>query len=125
MRSLVSAVRPSYRIQRVLAKGSLRRSSFFDVKRLENTKATRDRFSIVVSKKVGKTAVLRNRIKRRLKEGLRLALKEREEREEQEKKLEGLEGTDKKTFDYVVIGKKTAEIADFEDIKDEMTKMIS
>ncbi len=112
MRSLVSAVRPSYRIQRVLAKGSLRRSSLFDVKRLDN-KTPRDRFSIVVSKKVGKTAVLRNRIKRRLKEGLRLALRER-------KIVEG-----KPSFDYVIIGKITAETIDFELIKAEMLKMIS
>lgn len=123
MRSLVSSVRPSYRIQRVLAKGSLRRSSLFDVKRLESG-ADRDRFSIVVSKKTAKTAVLRNRIKRRLKEGLRLALKERADTALVEI-APTIEGAPKKKYDYIVIGKRLAETADFETIRGEMGKMIS
>lgn len=47
------------------------RSHFFTIKLIKNPRRKRSRFSVVVSKKVHKSAVGRNRIRRRLYELLR------------------------------------------------------
>ena len=51
--------------------GKAVRTQLFTIKYVENTRRTRPRFSVVVSKKVLKSAVGRNRIRRRLYEYLR------------------------------------------------------
>lgn len=55
----------------VYAKGKAARSQLFTVKYIQNTRRKHPRFSVVVSKKVIKSAVGRNRIRRRLYEYLR------------------------------------------------------
>ncbi len=55
----------------VYSNGKAARSQLFTVKYVENSRRTRPRFSIVVSKKVIKSAVGRNRIRRRLYEYVR------------------------------------------------------
>ncbi len=56
----------------VYSKGKAVRSPLFTVKYVENTRRKHPRFSVVVSKKVIKSAVGRNRIRRRLYEYLRM-----------------------------------------------------
>ena len=56
----------------VYSNGKAVRSQLFTIKYVPNTHRTRPRFSVVVSKKVIKSAVGRNRIRRRLYEYLRL-----------------------------------------------------
>lgn len=56
----------------VYANGKAQRSQLFTVKYVQNSRRTHPRFSVVVSKKVIKSAVGRNRIRRRLYEYLRL-----------------------------------------------------
>lgn len=56
----------------VYSKGKAVRSQLFTIKYVANTRRTRPRFSVVVSKKVIKSAVGRNRIRRRLYEYLRI-----------------------------------------------------
>lgn len=56
----------------VYSKGKAQRSQLFTVKYVENSRRAHPRFSIVVSKKVIKSAVGRNRIRRRLYEYVRL-----------------------------------------------------
>ncbi len=70
----------------VYANGKAVRSQLFTVKYVPNSHRTHPRFSVVVSKKVIKSAVGRNRIRRRLYEYLRVNMD----------KLEG-------TYDIVVI----------------------
>ena len=55
----------------VYTKGKAVRSQLFTVKYIENTRRKHSRFSVVVSKKVVKSAVGRNRIRRRLYEYIR------------------------------------------------------
>ncbi len=55
----------------VYSNGKAVRSQLFTVKYVPNTRRTHPRFSVVVSKKVIKSAVGRNRIRRRLYEYLR------------------------------------------------------
>lgn len=56
----------------VYGKGKAVRSQLFTIKYVPNSHRTRPRFSVVVSKKVIKSAVGRNRIRRRLYEYVRL-----------------------------------------------------
>ncbi len=56
----------------VYSNGKAVRSQLFTIKYVENTRRPRPRFSVVVSKKVIKSAVGRNRIRRRLYEYLRI-----------------------------------------------------
>jgi ribonuclease P protein component len=56
----------------VYSKGKAVRSQLFTIKYVPNTRRTHPRFSVVVSKKVIKSAVGRNRIRRRMYEYLRL-----------------------------------------------------
>ncbi len=56
----------------VYSKGKAQRSQLFTVKYTQNSRRKNPRFSIVVSKKVIKSAVGRNRIRRRLYEYVRL-----------------------------------------------------
>jgi ribonuclease P protein component len=56
----------------VYSKGKAVRSQWFTVKYVRNTHRSHPRFSVVVSKKVIKSAVGRNRIRRRLYEYLRI-----------------------------------------------------
>lgn len=121
MKSLISAIRPAYRIARVLEKGSFVRGSLFDVKRLES-KAPRNRYTIIVSKKSGGGAVLRNRIKRRLKEALRLTLRERAEQLQNPEKTTTPTPTPK--VDYILIGRAQALEADFNSLLKQMRSMI-
>ena len=60
----------------VYANGKALRSQLATVKYVRNTHRTHPRFSIVVSKKVLKSAVGRNRIRRRLYEYIRPLIKE-------------------------------------------------
>lgn len=62
------------RIEHVLKKGRRLNCVFFQLRYLEN-KLARHRFSLVVSKKVGKTAVARNSIRRAAYAALRNSLK--------------------------------------------------
>lgn len=56
----------------VYSKGKAVRSQQFTIKYVPNTHRTHPRFSVVVSKKVIKSAVGRNRIRRRIYEYLRI-----------------------------------------------------
>jgi ribonuclease P protein component len=56
----------------VYSNGKAVRSQLFTIKYVSNSHRTHPRFSVVVSKKVIKSAVGRNRIRRRLYEYLRL-----------------------------------------------------
>ncbi len=55
----------------VYSNGKAQRSQLFTIKHVSNSHRTHPRFSVVVSKKVIKSAVGRNRIRRRLYEYLR------------------------------------------------------
>ena len=55
----------------VYAKGSTKRSRFFTVKTTYNQRRKHSRFSVVISKKVHKSAVGRNRMRRRIYEVIR------------------------------------------------------
>ena len=55
----------------VYAKGSAKRSRFFTVKTTYNQRRKYSRFSVVISKKVHKSAVGRNRMRRRIYEVIR------------------------------------------------------
>ena len=52
-----------------------KRSRFFAIKYVENKMRKNSRFSVIISKKIVKSAVSRNRIRRRLFEIIRLNLK--------------------------------------------------
>lgn len=56
----------------VYANGKAQRSQYVTVKFTENTRRKQSRFSVVVSKKVLKSAVGRNRIRRRIYEYVRV-----------------------------------------------------
>lgn len=58
----------------VYAKGQVARSKFFICKSIINHRRTEPRVAVVVSKKVMKSAVNRNRIRRRLYEAIRAEL---------------------------------------------------
>lgn len=58
----------------VYAKGSVNRSKYFICKATVNHRRVEPRIAVVVSKKVMKSAVKRNRIRRRLYEAIRLEL---------------------------------------------------
>jgi len=62
-------------LERVLKEGQTLKEGFLLLKILENDIAKR-RFAFVVSKKISKKAVLRNKVKRRLREIVRQRLKE-------------------------------------------------
>lgn len=51
--------------------GKIKRSSYLTVKYLPNRYRKVSRFSVIISKKIAKTAVLRNRIRRRVYEVIR------------------------------------------------------
>ncbi len=55
----------------VYAKGKAQRSQYVTIKSVPNSRRKHSRFSVVISKKVLKSAVGRNRIRRRLYEYLR------------------------------------------------------
>jgi ribonuclease P protein component len=56
----------------VYTKGQVIRSRFATLKSVENTRRTEPRIAIVISKKVLKSAVRRNRVRRRIYEYIRL-----------------------------------------------------
>lgn len=58
----------------IYRKGRSLRSEFFTVKFIENKRRKQTRASVVVSKKIFKSAVKRNRIRRRIYEYIRLNL---------------------------------------------------
>lgn len=58
----------------VYAKGTVVRSKFFICKSLPNPRRTTPRVAVVVSKKIMKSAVRRNRIRRRIYEAVRAEL---------------------------------------------------
>jgi ribonuclease P protein component len=58
----------------VYSRGTVSRSRYFICKSVDNARRTKPRIAIVVSKKVVKSAVKRNRIRRRLYEAIRLEL---------------------------------------------------
>lgn len=55
----------------VYKKGQVVRGQYFSIKYANNLKRTKFRVAVVVSKKVSKSAVVRNRIRRRLYEAIR------------------------------------------------------
>ena len=55
----------------VYKNGTAQRSRFFTVKAVQNTRRTHSRFAVVISKKVHKSAVGRNRVRRRVYEIIR------------------------------------------------------
>lgn len=130
-----SKVGASYRITRILAKGSLKRGSLFDVKRLEN-KAGRTRYTIIVSKKAAKLAVDRNRIKRRIKEALAKVVKGRLTVESPvvvttAPTIQPVTLTAPPTlvtptahFDYIFIGKSTAKEVEFSVLVEAIEKVL-
>lgn len=59
-------------IQRVYKGGKLVRSAYVSLRYMENSKADSYRLAVVVSKKVSKKAVVRNRIRRRIYEHVRI-----------------------------------------------------
>ncbi len=59
-------------LRHVYQHGQVARGSFFAMKYLHNPKRQTYRLGVVVSKKVSKSAVVRNRIRRRMYEGVRL-----------------------------------------------------
>lgn len=60
----------------VYSKGKAVRSQLFTIKYIANTKREKPRFSVVISKKIIKSAVGRNRVRRRVYEYLRLKTSE-------------------------------------------------
>lgn len=58
-------------LRRVYREGRVARGPFFAVKALENPRRDNYRLAVVVSRKVSKSAVVRNRIRRRLYETVR------------------------------------------------------
>lgn len=58
----------------VFSKGNTVRGQFFSLREIENKRRDTYRVAVVVSRKVHKSAVVRNRIRRRIYEQLRLAL---------------------------------------------------
>ncbi|MCE7936738.1 ribonuclease P protein component [Candidatus Saccharibacteria bacterium CPR2] len=55
-------------IKRVLKYGKISRGRFLSIKTIENNRRSGSRVAVVVSKKVSKKAVVRNRIRRRIYE---------------------------------------------------------
>ncbi len=133
-----SKVGASYRITRILAKGSLKRGSLFDVKRLEN-KAGRTRYTVIVSKKAAALAVDRNRIKRRIKEALAKVIAERlikfpvskPESQSPTYMTSMMAATPEKDiahksshYDYIFIGKSTAKEVEFSVLVEAIEKVL-
>lgn len=58
-------------LRQVYRHGSTVRGPFFSIKAFENTRRKTYRLAVVVSRKVNKSAVVRNRIRRRLYEAVR------------------------------------------------------
>jgi len=91
----------------VYSKGQAVRSQLFTIKYVPNSRRTNPRFSVVVSKKVIKSAVGRNRIRRRLYEYLRTH-------------TDSLKGT----YDIVVICTSSElRTLPFEDISTQLTQL--
>ena len=64
----------------VYSRGSVSRSRYFICKSVDNARRSNPRIAVVVSKKVVKSAVKRNRIRRRLYEALRLEMEKLNQR---------------------------------------------
>ena len=62
------------RIEHILKKGRVVRTRLFQLRFLPNARTSNCRFSAIVSKKVGPTAVERNKIRRRIYEALRTTI---------------------------------------------------
>ena len=86
-------------INEVLKNGAMIKSDLFVLKYMKNKKEE-SRFSFVVSQKISKKAVERNRLKRRFREIIR-------------KDLHNI----KKGFDIVILARKKAKVSDFADLK--------
>jgi ribonuclease P protein component len=100
---------PKTSVVKIIKEGRVIHSPLFSIKFLPNN-LTNSRFAVSVSKKEEKTAVLRNRIKRRSKEILRNLLKNKQ-----------------KTYDIVCFAKKNIKDTPFlvlVDIFDSSTKSI-
>lgn len=94
-------------VGKVIKEGVAYHSPSFLLKVLKNTEE-KTLFAVVVSKKVSKTAVGRNKNKRRVREVLKKALKEKKEH----------------NF-YIVILKKDLNKSLFGDIKNELIKLLA
>ena len=91
------------RIEEVKNKGSLLQSSNFGVAILKNEGAKFPRFAFVISAKISKIAVHRNRLTRALHEGVRRNL-----------------GNIPKEFDFVILAKKSIVAKNTEDLVKEV-----
>lgn len=92
--------------ERVLGRGILLREDFLFLKKIENNLSF-SRIGFIVSQKISKKAVIRNRIKRRLREIIRLNLP-----------------IIKSGYDFVFFTKKGIEDKQFSEIKNEVEKLI-
>ena len=95
----------------ILEKGLQTKSSFFIVRYQKNDVAL-PRFCAIISRKVEKSAVKRNRIRRQIFESIRLNLKENEN-------LRIL------AYDLVLIPKKIVLKKDFHDIKKDISSLLN
>lgn len=103
---------PGYRVAHILRKGYQCRTELYNVRFFANRYSQRDRFAVVVSKKIAKKAVDRNRIRRRMFESLRLTVKDR------------IVSGSEQAYDVVVIVKKNILEADFVSIHN-LTKSLA
>ena len=92
-------------IEEVKNKGTVLQSENFGVAKLKQNENSKPRFAFVISTKISKLAVSRNRINRALHEGVRRVLKEVP-----------------KTFDYVFLAKKSIAKKTTEEIIKEVEK---
>lgn len=91
--------------EQVYFKGKVFQNKFFLIKILENNKQT-NRFGFIVSNKISKKATERNKLKRRLREIIRLNL-----------------SNFKRSFDIIIIAKKNILNENFNTIKNNLLSL--
>src|SRR3989338_8439848 len=106
-------IKERYRITKVLKEGMRRSFSYFTAIRLLNPHGKNHTFAVVVSKKVAAAAVKRNRIRRRLYEGLRLGLS-----------APSLTSPASACYDVIILGKPSVLAAPFDLIQSDITSLI-
>lgn len=99
---------PRQSIDFILKKGSLEKSTLFLIRFVKNNEAF-NRFSLVVSKKIYKRAVDRNKLRRQIYEAIRLSE----------------ESPDAQHFDFIFIPKKKIIDYNYSEIEKDISKFIS
>lgn len=94
----------------ILRKGETYKTRFFIVKYIKSREEI-SRFATIVSTKLEKSAVERNKLRRRIYESIRLVLKETQEKENK--------------FEIILIPKKSILEAQYPDIEEDIRKIIT